>query len=149
VPPDLYGPRECFLKAAELGHSKALLRIGLAHSNTKGDLGCPLDNALSLQYLKLASSLGEPEADLEISTLFGYGGAGIRPNGDLAYYYARLAVEGNLVEGYFQLGTFHELGIGVSRDPGKALHLYQIAAANGHKGARKRIDGFLTHGRRP
>jgi len=136
--------RESILKAAELGHPKALLRIGLAYSNENRDLGFPLNNTGSLHYLRLASSRGEPEADLQLSTQFGYGGAGISPNPYLAHFHARLAAAGGLAEGFYQLGTFFELGMGVPENKRMAFDLYQIAHDQGHKDAIRRIDQFVN-----
>jgi TPR repeat protein len=144
IPTTLRGARESFVKAAELGHQKALLRIGLAYSNARKDLGFPLNIADSVHYLRLASSRGEPEADLQLSTLFGYGGADASPKPYLAHFHARLAAESGLAEGFYQLGTFFEFGMGVLENKKLACDLYQIAHSHGHKGSVRRIDQWVN-----
>ena len=75
--------------------------------------------------------------------MFGYGGKDVKSNLYLAHLHARLAAEGGLAEGFYQLGTFHELGMGVAKDPRIACDLYHIAYDQGYRGAVSRIDQFV------
>jgi TPR repeat protein len=100
-------------------------------------LGFAFNNETSLHYLQLASSRGVPDADLQLSTRFGYGGAGVSPNPYLAHLHAQLAAEGGLAEGFYQLGTFYEFGMGVAKDQ-------KVAHNQRHTDAIGRIDQFLN-----
>jgi TPR repeat protein len=56
---DPRGAARLLIRAAELGHSRAQLRIGLAFE--KGQLGLERNHAKAMEYYKMASDQGDPE----------------------------------------------------------------------------------------
>lgn len=142
LPIDDNAAREHYLQAARLGHSGAQLKIGLAYQS--GTLGCTSNPALAMHYLRLAGYNGEAEAELQISTVFGWGQPPtIEANPKFAYLYARRAADSGLVAAYSQVGYFFEQGIGVSQNYVKAKDWYLKGAAVGDKICGKRLDALM------
>lgn len=127
--------------AAFLKFSKAQLKMGSAYE--LASLGCPFDPALSLHYNRLASTQGEPEADMAISKWFLVGHESLFPkNEEIAYTYANRAARTGLSNAEFAMGYFNELGVYVQRNLDVALEWYKKAAENGNPDAAGRIEGI-------
>jgi TPR repeat protein len=141
--------RENFFKAAKLGDAMAQITVGRAYMKPDNELQVPVDPALSLHYLRLASRQGVPEADLHISSWFWFGhnvnGSVVLPeNHGLAFGYAYRAMKYDYTPAYCQVGYFYEHGLGVKQNYDKAKDCYLQAISRGDPDARKRYDAFIN-----
>ncbi|KAM3422153.1 hypothetical protein BST61_g2523 [Cercospora zeina] len=128
-------------KAAYMKFAKAQSRMGSAFE--LGSMGCEFNPALSVHYNALASKQGEADADMALSKWFLVGSEGLFPkNEELAYNYAERAAATGLPTAEFALGYFHEIGMYVPVNLGKAMEWYEKAAKHGNEDAKGRIDGL-------
>jgi hypothetical protein len=125
------------LRAAHLGSSQAQLRIGQAFEHAT--LDCPFDPLLSVQWYLVASQNGETEADMGLAKWFLVGAEGyLEKNEGLAFSFAEKAAKRGLAAGLFGVGYFYELGIGRTKDLGKARNYYKrVGTLSRH--ARSRV----------
>jgi TPR repeat protein len=149
LPVDIRAARENLFKAAKLGDAIAQITLGQAYTKPDNELQVPVDAALSLHYLRLASRHGMPEADLQISSWFWFGhsvnGAVIVPeNPVLAFRYAYRAMKNDYTPAFCQVGFFYERGLGVKQNFEKAKDCYVQAISRGDQDARKRYDAFIN-----
>jgi len=150
LPIDTRAARENYFKAAKLGHAAAQLTVGKAYQNAENDLQLPVDPALSLHYLRLASRQGDAEADHCICMWFwfGHNAPDGRPqlavNYEVAFRYAYRAAKGEYLKAYCDVGYFYENGKGVKQNYQKAKDWYLKAMAKGDKQAEKRYDNFIN-----
>lgn len=120
IPDDLVHPYEkeageYIRKAANLGYSPALLRMGRCHEF--GELGCTCDPNLSLGYYRRAAEKGEVEAEMALSRWYLCGAEGFfDPNEELAFVHAKKAANKGLASAEFALGYYYEIGIYVDID---------------------------------
>ncbi|KIW06202.1 uncharacterized protein PV09_02680 [Verruconis gallopava] len=145
LPVDEIAARENFKRGALLGCSKCQLH--LAHAFRLGRQGLEKSPVLALHYFQLAARQGEPEADYQISTYFGWGEPGVvdvHPH--LAFTYARRAAEDAYPPALAQVAYFYEKGVGVRQSKEKAKEWYLMAIARGDKVAEKRLDALRNRG---
>jgi TPR repeat protein len=117
--------------------------VYLGHAFRAARYGCPKNPAIALHYFRLAAWQGEPDADHQISTTFGWGEVGfvdVHPR--LAYIHARRAAEDGYAPAMTQVGYFHEKGVGVKESKEKAREWYLRAIAKGEKLAQERLDAL-------
>ncbi|KAF9574342.1 hypothetical protein BGW38_008334, partial [Lunasporangiospora selenospora] len=108
---------EWFRKSALLGYGPANCKMG--HCYEYGTLGCKVDPFIGAE--------GCFEA-----------------NDALAFQYASKAAEKQLPKAQYAMGYYHEVGISVPIDLGKAMEFYKLAAANGSKEAKTRLEEQAT-----
>ncbi len=149
LPIDPRAARDNFLKAAKLGDAIAQITLGKAYTKQDNELQVPVDAALSLHYLRLASRQGIADADLQISSWFWFGhnanGYVVVPeNHAMAFRYAYRAMNYDYAPAYCQVGYFYEHGLGVKRNFDKAKDCYVQAISKGDPAARKRYDAFIN-----
>jgi len=149
LPIDIRAARDNFFKAAKLGDVIAQVTLGRAYLKQDNDLQVPVDPALSLHYLRLASRQGMPEADLHISTSFWFGhsikdSVIVPQNHELAFRYAYRAMKYDYAPAYCQVGYFYEHGLGVKQNYDKAKDCYIKAISKGDPDATKRYDAFIN-----
>jgi TPR repeat protein len=112
VAPDDHEAKEYIQKAANLGHVKALYKMGYCYEYA--DLGCQFDPILSVSYYKRAAEKGDAEADMALSKWYLCGAEGyFDQNEALAYEHAERAAKKGLAAAEFAMGYFHEVGIHV------------------------------------
>ena len=150
LPIDARAARDNYFEAAKLGHAGAQLTVGKAYQNPANDLQLPVDPALSLHYLRLASRQGDPEADHCICMWFWFGHSApdgrpqLAVNYEVAFRYAYRAAKGDYLKAYCDVGYFYENGKGVKQNYQKAKDWYLKAMAKGDKQAEKRYDSFIN-----
>lgn len=150
LPMDVRSARENYFKAAQLGHGSAQLTVGKAYQSKDNELQLPVDPALSLHYLRLASRQGEAEANHCICCWFWFGYTApdgriiVAENLELAFRYAHQAARNDYAPAFCDVGYFYEHGKGVKQNYQKATDWYLKAIATGDKLAQKRYDSFIN-----
>ncbi|GBB93593.1 hypothetical protein RclHR1_00220027 [Rhizophagus clarus] len=143
VAPDDHEAKEYIQKAANLGHVKALYKMG--HCYEYANLGCQFDPILSVSYYKRAAEKGDAEADMALSKWYLCGAEGyFDQNEALAYEHAERAAITGLAAAEFAMGYFHEVGIHVPVNSTQANLWYTKAAENGNEDAKQRLASGST-----
>ncbi|CAB5390216.1 unnamed protein product [Rhizophagus irregularis] len=147
VAPDDREAKEYIQKAANLGHIKALYKMG--HCYEYANLGCQFDPIFSVSYYKRAAEKGDAEADMALSKWYLCGAEGyFDQNEALAYEHAERAANKGLAAAEFAMGYFHEVGIHVPVNFTQANIWYMKAAENGNEDAKQRLASGSTITRR-
>ncbi|KAG0267137.1 hypothetical protein BG011_008428 [Mortierella polycephala] len=132
---------EWFRKSAQLGYGPANYKLGYCYEY--GSLGCPIDPFLSVQHYERAMHAEDSNGEAEMALSGWYlSGAENRFLADdqLAFSYAAKAAEKKLARAQYAMGYYHEMGIATAIDMEKAIEFYNLAAANGNKDAKKRLE---------
>jgi TPR repeat protein len=141
LPQNLDTARMYIEKSAYLGFAKAQLKMGQAYELCQ--FGCDFNPAYSIHYYGLAARQGLPEAALGVSRWFLFGHEGVfKKNEELAFKYAHDAAVAKLPTGAFAMGYYHEIGIHVPKNINEARRWYQVAADQGNKDARGRLESL-------
>jgi TPR repeat protein len=82
--------------------------------------------------LKLASDLGEPDAQYRLGLFFAGGTIGGKADYAAALPLIEAAAKANHPDALFQAGNFYKAGLGARTDKKKAFAYYQAAAERGH-----------------
>ncbi|KAF9185652.1 hypothetical protein BGZ51_000359 [Haplosporangium sp. Z 767] len=139
--PDDSEALEWFRKSAQLGYGPANYKLGYCYEY--GSLGCPIDPYLSVQHYERAMRAGDSngEAEMALSGWYLSGAENCFSADDqLAFSYAAKAAEKQLAKAQYAMGYYHEVGIATAIDMAKAMEFYKLAAANGNKDAKKRLE---------
>ncbi|ORX78798.1 HCP-like protein [Basidiobolus meristosporus CBS 931.73] len=135
---DLEMGQEYVEKAASLGYSPALFRLGACYEF--GELGYSVDPAKSIEYYREGAERGNPDCQMGLSGWFASGVEGIlEQNDDLAYNWCFQAASKGLPKAEFAMGYYYEVGVGVPMDPHNANNWYLKAAAHGSQDAQRRL----------
>ncbi|AKR57892.1 hypothetical protein XM25_19303 [Devosia sp. H5989] len=118
-----------FLKAAAHGNAKA--QISLAKRYLYGLEGVSRDVALGLRYLEAAVSSDHPRALTSLAQLTEQGAFGLRADRREAFRLLERAAEQRFAPAQMNLGFHYAMGIGVRRDPTRAITWFMIAAKGG------------------
>ena len=129
---DLAGAVAIWTPLAEAGQAEAQYRLGFAHA---GGWGVPEDQARAAAWYARAADQGHAPAFVQLGHMHADGRHFARNEAQAAAWFRRAADAGN-ADGRYYLGHAHYQGRGVPRDIEKALHLWQLAAAQRHEGAR-------------
>ncbi|KAF9967494.1 hypothetical protein BGZ70_009333 [Mortierella alpina] len=132
---------EWFRKSAQLGYGPANYKLGYCYEY--GSLGCPIDPFLSVQHYERAVLAGDSngEAEMALSGWYLSGAEGcFAANDQLAFDYATKAADKKLPKAQYAMGYYHEVGIATPIDLEKAMEFYKLAAQNGNKDAKKRLE---------
>ncbi|ORX91245.1 HCP-like protein [Basidiobolus meristosporus CBS 931.73] len=141
---DLDMAQENIRKAADLGYSPALHRLGACYEFN--ELGFPSDPSKSITYYREGAEKGDPECQMGLSGWYASGAEGIlEQNDDLAYSWCFQATSKGLPKAEFAMGYYYEIGVGVPADPQLANEWYVKAAAHGSLEAQRRLEGGSTN----
>uniref|UniRef100_H3AVN1 DAP3 binding cell death enhancer 1 n=1 Tax=Latimeria chalumnae TaxID=7897 RepID=H3AVN1_LATCH len=128
VPKDLWKAAWYYRLAAAQGHSMAQYRYAkyLLHHKTGSDI---TDAQEAIALLEQAAGVGLKEAQAYLGVLYMKA-----PHQDeqKAVTYLKMAAESGDSQSQYHLGTCYQNGIGVQQSIGRALKLFQQAAASGH-----------------
>ncbi|ORY03537.1 HCP-like protein [Basidiobolus meristosporus CBS 931.73] len=139
IPKDVGMAHDLIEKAAELGYTPALYKLG--YSYEFGELGYKIDPAKSIFYYKQGAERGDPECQMGLSGWYLSGVPGVlEPNDDLAYSWCNQAASKGLPKAEFAMGYYYELGVGVPKDMSMANFWYVRAASHGSKEAQSRLE---------
>lgn len=113
--------------------------MGLAYEWCK--FGCDSDPALAMHYCPLAALRGEAEVAMALSKWFVCGHDNIfKKNDELAFAFARRAVEAQLALAEFAVGHFYETGMHIPVDLYQTIAWYERASEHGNSEALGRLD---------
>lgn len=122
-----------FYPLAKQDNAKAQYNVGLIYANGQGvrkDL-----NAAQKWYEKAAKQ-GNAAAQYNLGLLYQSAGVNNPHAYEKAKYWYEKAVESGLREAYTNLGALYAQGLGVEKDPQKALELFEKSAALGDSAAQ-------------
>lgn len=132
---------EWYKKSAELLYGPANKKLGYCYEY--GTLGCIVDPFLSVQHYERATLTGDSDGEAEMA-LSGWYLSGaenyFEADDALAFKYASMAVEKGLPKAQYAMGYYYEVGISVPVDITKAMEFYKLAADNGNKEAKARLE---------
>ena len=134
----------CFMRAAALGHAKALCRVGLFYVKRDSEQAQKYFADAEPGLLKLAEQ-GDAEAQIAVA----FFGPGNRRNDywlKRAVNNFRAAAARGDAKAQIQLGKFYEIGDAVNRDLAEALKWYRKAADQGHPEATCIVGVFYLCG---
>ncbi|KAF2404368.1 hypothetical protein EJ06DRAFT_553255 [Trichodelitschia bisporula] len=138
--------RELYTKAAGWKYRLSQARLGRAYEY--GEIGCPVDNRLSIYWYTKAAAQRDHEAELALAGWYLTGAAGILEQSDAeAYLWARRAAMSELPKAEFAMGYFSEGGIGCPADVEDAMRWYGRAATHGYPKAQERLEELKRGGR--
>lgn len=113
-------------KAAAGGHGKAMAL--LAECYLEGT-GVKEDPAKAAEYFHMAMAHGEHDAWLALGQLYHHGsGDTFKANPYMAVFCYENAAAWDNVEAMLRLGNMYEQGIGIEKDPDKAIEWYVLAS---------------------
>ena len=126
TPANLSGAAEKYRRAAELGHTKAMLLLGAMYLEGKG---APPDAGQALSYFRRAAEMGDAEAQTEVGVIY-LGGFGVLQNYSEAARWFATASERDPFASYV-LGLMYMNGEGVIQDIARAFQLFRRAVEKG------------------
>jgi TPR repeat protein len=119
-------------KVARLGQVVAQYVMGRVNEN---GLGRPKNQALALNWYRLAAAAGLPRAQNALGRMF-MRGLGVPRNPSRGSTWVRRAAEQGYAPAQFNLGFMHEKGFGAAKHPVAAANWYRRAAERGHARAQ-------------
>ncbi|KAJ5860255.1 uncharacterized protein N7529_007565 [Penicillium soppii] len=138
---------QLFHQAAELGYKFSQFKLGTMYEYAQ--LGCPVDNRLSIIWYTRAAAQGEHQSELALSGWYLTGSEGILQQNDTeAYLWARKAATAGMAKAEYAMGYFTEVGIGAAANLEDAKRWYWRAAAQGFPKARERLEDLKKGGSR-
>ncbi|KAG8901552.1 hypothetical protein FRB99_005215 [Tulasnella sp. 403] len=139
---------ELLAQASELGYAPSAYRLGQCYEY--GQMGCPMDPALSIHYYNIAAQQDHRDACFALTAWYLVGSPGVLPQSDTeAYLWAKKAADQGLAKAMYAVGYFTEVGIGAVIDPQEAVHWYKQAADAGDKRAEQRLKSNSAAGPLP
>ena len=125
---------ELLRKAAEKNNPAAQYHLGICYRDGSG---VSRDQYEAFQWFKKAAENNDPHAQFQLAGFYENGTAGEKDPVQAYQWYSRAkdAASGNiplLCEIHYHLGRCLEYGIGVKKDPAKALTHYQCSAIFSH-----------------
>lgn len=130
---------ECYSRAADGGHAKAMYQLGLMYLEGDGDL--ERDHQKALHLMKLAAEQGLEQAQTELGVMY-------YEKGDMdsaALFFSRAAKKQDAV-GQYYLGLCYLQGWGVECNPCKAADLLRQSAQEGHAPAMHSLAQLFEEG---
>lgn len=135
-----------FFYAAAGDYAPALVNLG--HAYRKGH-GVPRDAARSARLFAKAAALSNHPSALNGLGYCVSDGRGCARDAALAARLFRRAADQGDADAQYNLGVLHEEGDGVDVDMASALHLWSLAAAQGHLLALEALAAESSRGRSP
>lgn len=162
---------EYYLKAAELGDSRAMIRVADCY---KAGVGTEQDNTAALEWLEKAADLGDSQAMNNMGYMLGFGenlnstiewfekaaALGVADSmNNLGYIYLRInndyenaktwyekAIELGSLQALANLGWMYINGEGVEQNESKAIDLFREAAKAGNELGTKSLGECYANG---
>ena len=116
-----------FAKAAEQGHPKAQLYLGICY---RRGFGVKQDADLGVRWIRKAAEQGVPKAQFYVGTYYA-DGIVYEKNPAEALKWFKLAAEQDFAEAQYRTGACFFHGIGVGKNLEEALKWFRLAAKNG------------------
>lgn len=108
--------------AAEYGIGWAMFNLGLLYS--LGD-GVEIDQNKAMYFFEMASNQSYPEAQVNLGIIYYNKGESYKKE---ASKFFKKAANQNIPEAQFNLGYMYDEGIGVKKNPQKAVNYYKLAS---------------------
>jgi len=138
VPLNLGSAATWYRKAADNGKSEAMLKLGEFHQTGEG---AALDPVSAFGWFQRAASQGEPNAQYKLGLAY-QDGVGVAAHEKTAKMWFERAAQGDVTDAQFTLGNLlFELSF-PPKDNTEAYMWMSLAAGQGHKEARKRLNFF-------
>lgn len=102
--------------------------------------------ALAMEDMGKAADLGNGYAIYTIGTWFFHGLNGLIQNRKKGVDHWKTAALQNIHEAFFDLGVSHEMGLGATKNEGKAFNYYLQAAICGDAQAHQEVGRFYYYG---
>lgn len=134
---------EIFEKAKS-GDMHAQYEIGNLYRS--GEQKIKQDFSQALQWFLRAAKQGLMEAQYEMALFNHQGLGGLAQNIPEAIRWLKNPIEQEDPEAQFLLGLIHENGNGIPKDREMAIHLYRLAAEQGHPEAQVNLGSLLEEG---
>ncbi len=128
-----------FRLAAEQGHVRAQLTLGVMYENGQG---VPRDYKTAAEWYTLAVEQGLVDAQVNLAGMY-YQGQGIPRDYKTAAKLYRLAAEQGDADGQTGLGLMYEYGLGVPQNDEAAAKWYRFAAEQGNAYAQNNLKKLL------
>ena len=141
-------PDAALADAAAGGDNSARRRLGLARLQEFRVTGRQAALADALRWLKAAAEGGDPQAQLQLGTMY-QEGSGLIEDYEEAARWLREAAQRGVTDAMVRLGGMSLAGEGVSKDPVEAYVWLNLAAARGERSAetaRDRVRALLDAG---
>jgi TPR repeat protein len=146
VLPDEAYALNLYQQAASMNYAPSQYRLGCCFEY--GQLGCPINPVMSVEYYTKAADTGYAEAELALSGWFLTGAEGLIKQSDTeAYIWARKAADKKLAKAEYAVGHYSEKGIGARPDLDEAKRWYARATAQGHPKAAQRLHDLKKLGK--
>ncbi len=129
-----------FAKAAEQGHGEAACYLAKMYAGGEG--GLPQDEAQYMALMEQSARAGFAEAQNSLALAYDLGRHGAAIDKEKAIHWYQKAADQGYKFAQYNLGLSYQEGDGVSRDRGKALELFRLAAAQGHEKALKKVAEY-------
>ncbi|KIV99667.1 uncharacterized protein PV09_08722 [Verruconis gallopava] len=138
---------ELYTKAAKFGYRNSQSRLGTVYEY--GQLGCVIDQKLSIYWYSKAAAQEDHDAELALSGWYLTGSPGILEQSDQeAYLWARKAALAEHPKAEFAMGYFSETGIGCPKSFEDAKRWYGRAAGHRYPKARERLEELTRGGQK-
>jgi len=131
---------ECFLQAAELGHTRAEIRVGFYYDV---GFGCSEDPERAAYWYRKAAAKNEPKALFSLGLCYAKGIGVAKDEVEALKLFAQSAELG-YDRAIYNLGYCYEQGIGCAQDLSRAMVLYRRACDAGNAFARQRLGLFAA-----
>lgn len=128
---DMSGALGWFLKAAELGHSKAQAQAGWHYE--KG-VGVAQNGAKAFEWYSRSANQGDDLGMNNLGTMY-RDGMGCHRSWLMAWHWYEKSAQTGYVKAEYNLAYMYEFGLGVEQDRSLAIEWYTRAAQQGHEGA--------------
>ena len=125
---------EYFLKAAEKGHSQALLGAG-----------CEKDLNKAVEYFQKSADAGNMEAAFNLAIHYGKGD-GVERNMAKSAEYMKMAEEAGIPEAAYHLAVMYATGDGVEKSDSEAFALFKKVAEWGYPNAQANLGTYYLQG---
>lgn len=136
---------EWYLAAAESHKAYAIYQVGSYLLD--GRSGFPENPVEAFTWFLKAAELGDADAQAQVAYQYLFGGIGVDQNIEKGLAWAKKAVEQQNRYGYYTMASAYLEGIGVEKDPLKALHFMELSAKAGHSIAQYEL-GLLLIGKK-
>lgn len=133
-----------YKKAAELGNSVAMYKLGECYYNGKG--GVDQDYKEAVEWYKKAAELGYARAQCQLGFRYSHGFLGVEQNYEKAVEWYNKAAEQGYVSAQFHLGCLYSTE-GANQDYTKAIKWLQKAAEQGHAVAQFKLAECYRDGK--
>ncbi len=134
--------RECFERAAALGHAGAECRLGWLHDHGRG---VPRDAAVARAWYERAAAQENATAQYHLGVLYKKGRGVTRDAAKARAWWEKAAANGH-AGAQSNLGALYHTGEGVPQDYATAHEWYEKAAAQGDATAQCKLGGLYHDG---